>query len=89
MKGSPILAVAILRGLGLPVSAHCKGGLGMGQKKRVPGTVDRVEGDVAVVVIRDPDDPDSNREVYVSKKKLKKVNLKEGDKVTVTIDKKE
>ena len=46
----------------------------------------RVEGDVAVVVIRDPDDPQASREVYVNKKKLKKADLKEGDKVTVRVD---
>ena len=57
----------------------------MGKKNRVSGTVDRIEGDVAVVVIRDPENPDCNREVYVDKKKLKKASLKEGDKVTVTI----
>ncbi|MFZ2958833.1 MAG: hypothetical protein WA705_18235 [Candidatus Ozemobacteraceae bacterium] len=54
----------------------------MPDKKRVAGTVDRVEGDVAVVVFKDPDSG-GNREVYVDKKKLKRVDLKEGDPVTV------
>jgi len=54
----------------------------MPNKKKVRGVVDRVEGDVAVVVFKDPDTGD-NREVYVDKKKLKKVELKEGDRVTV------
>lgn len=54
-------------------------------KKQVPGTVDRVEGDIAVVVIRDPEDPQASKEVYIDKKKLKKVNLKEGDKVNVKL----
>ena len=48
----------------------------MAKKQNVTGTVDRVEGDVAVVVIRDPDDPQASREVYVNKKKLKKADLK-------------
>jgi len=56
----------------------------MPEKKRLPGVVDRVEGDVAVVVVKDPDSGD-NREVYVDKKKLKKVDLKEGDEVSVEI----
>ena len=54
----------------------------MADKKRVAGVVDRVEGDTAVVVFKDPDSGD-NREVYVDKKKLKRVDLKEGDEVTV------
>ena len=44
----------------------------MAEKKRVAGVVDRVEGDTAVVVIRDPDDSESTREIYVDKKKLKR-----------------
>jgi len=52
-------------------------------KKRIAGVVDRVEGDTVVVVIRDPEDSESTREVYVNKKKLKKVELNEGDQVTV------
>lgn len=54
----------------------------MPDKKKVSGTVDRVEGDTAVVVVKDPDSGE-NREVYVDKKKLKKVDLKEGDEVSV------
>lgn len=54
----------------------------MPEKKKVSGVVDRVEGDTAVVVVKDPDSGD-NREVYVDKKKLKKVDLKEGDEVSV------
>jgi hypothetical protein len=55
----------------------------MADKKKVSGTVDRVEGEIIVVAIRDPDDPDATREVYVNKKDLKKTTLKPGDKVTV------
>lgn len=54
----------------------------MAEKKRVAGTVDRVEGDIAVIVFKDPDSGD-NREVYLDKKKLKRIDLKEGDPVTV------
>ena len=54
----------------------------MAEKKRVPGVVDRVEGGVIVIVVKDPDSGD-NREVYVEKKKLKRVVLKEGDEVSV------
>lgn len=57
----------------------------MGEKKRVAGVVDRIEGDIVVVVIRDPDDPESTREVYVPRSKIKKIELQEGDRVTVII----
>jgi len=51
-------------------------------KKIVAGTVDRVEGEVVVVVVKDPGDG-INKEIYVKKKQLKKIELKEGDPVTV------
>mgnify|MGYP001592048493 CR=1 FL=1 len=54
----------------------------MPEPRRVAGVVDRVEGDVAVIVFRDPDTGD-HREVYLDKKKPKRVDLKEGDDVTV------
>ncbi len=57
----------------------------MGEKKRVAGVVDRIEGDIVVVVIRDPDDPEMHREVYVPRSKIKKIELQEGDRVTVII----
>ena len=57
----------------------------MADKKRVAGTVDRVEGDIAVVVIRDPDNEDCTKEIYVDKKKLKRIDIKEGDQVTVIL----
>ncbi len=53
-------------------------------KRRIAGVVDRVEGDTIVVVVKDPDSGDI-REVYAKKKMFKKVNLKEGDDVTVEI----
>ena len=57
----------------------------MGEKKRVRGVVDRIEGDIVVVVIRDPEDPESTREIYVRRSLIKKVELQEGDRVTVLI----
>lgn len=54
----------------------------MAEKKRVAGVVDRVEGDVIVVVVKDPSDG-INKEIYVKKKQLKRIELKEGDDVTV------
>lgn len=57
----------------------------MADKKRVAGTVDRVEGDIAVVVIKDPEEEDCTREIYVDQKKLKKTSLKPGDQVTVIL----
>ncbi|RCK78902.1 MAG: hypothetical protein OZSIB_1052 [Candidatus Ozemobacter sibiricus] len=57
----------------------------MGTPRRVAGVVDRIEGDIVVVVIRDPDDPEMTREVYVPRHKIKKVDLEEGDRVTVLL----
>lgn len=54
----------------------------MAEKRRVHGVVDRVEGEVIVVVVKDPDDG-INKEIYVKKKQLKRIELKEGDDVTV------
>ncbi len=51
---------------------------------RVNGVVDRVEGDVAVVVYKDPGSGEIN-EVYVDQKKLKRITLQEGEDVTVEI----
>lgn len=53
--------------------------------KQVSGVVDRIEGNIVVVVIRDPDDPEMTREVYVPRDKFKKVDLQEGDRVTVIL----
>ncbi len=54
-------------------------------KGRVSGVVDRIEGNVVVVVVRDPADPDNTREVYVPRDKIKKTDLREGDRVTVIL----
>lgn len=57
----------------------------MGEKRRVSGTVDRIENGIVVVVIRDPNDPESSREVFVPREKIKKVDLEPGDRVTILI----
>ena len=54
----------------------------MADKKRVAGVVDRVEGEVIVIVFKDPKDG-INKEVYVKKKQLKRIELKEGDPVSI------
>ena len=56
----------------------------MPDKRRVAGTVDRIEGNAVVVVFKDPDSGDT-REAVVNKMKLKRVELKEGDPVTVEL----
>ena len=56
----------------------------MPDKRRVAGTVDRIEGNAVVVVFKDPDSGDT-REAVVNKMKLKRVELKEGDPVTVAL----
>lgn len=56
------------------------------EQKRVAGVVDRIEGDIVVVVIRDPDDPECQREIYVRRSQIKKIELQEGDRVTVILN---
>jgi hypothetical protein len=56
----------------------------MPDKRRVAGTVDRIEGEVVVIIFKEPDSGDT-REVYVDKKKFTRVELKEGDPVTVQL----
>lgn len=57
----------------------------MSEKKRLSGIVDRIEGGVVVVVVRDPQNPEDTFEVVVPRQKIKKTDLEEGDRVTVTI----
>lgn len=57
----------------------------MADKRRVSGVVDRIEGSVVVVLVRNPKDPDMTIEVYVPRSKIKKVELEEGDRVSVLI----
>lgn len=59
---------------------------GITREKRVAGVVDRIEGNIVVVVIRDPNDPDCTRELYVPRDRFKKIELQEGDRVTVVLD---
>lgn len=55
----------------------------MSQKKRVSGIVDRSEGSVVIVLVRDPQSPDDTIEVVVPRERVKKADLAEGDRVTV------
>jgi hypothetical protein len=55
----------------------------MAIRKESKGTVDRVENDIVVVVVKDPDNPENSKEVYVNKDKFNKKTPKEGDKVTI------
>lgn len=56
------------------------------KKKRVPGVVDRIDNGIVVVVIVHPDDRDATMEVYVPREQFKKVDLCEGDRVTVLVN---
>ncbi len=51
-------------------------------KKKVSGIVDRIEGNMVIVVVRDPESDDTI-EVAIDRRKLKKTDLQEGDRVTV------
>lgn len=55
------------------------------KKKRVPGVVDRIDNGIVVVVIAHPDDRDATIEVCVPRDQFKKVDLCEGDRVTVLV----
>jgi len=59
----------------------------MTKHKKQKGIVDRVEGDVVVIVTSDPDsdNKDDSVELYVHKDKFKQTP-KEGDAVTVDIE---
>ncbi|MBF0410722.1 MAG: hypothetical protein HQM10_25480 [Candidatus Riflebacteria bacterium] len=54
-------------------------------EKKVNGNVDRIEGDVAVVVIRDPKNSGATKEIYLPKNQVNNGKAKEGDPVTVVI----
>lgn len=51
-------------------------------KKKVSGIVDRIEGNMVIVVVRDPESEDTI-EVAIDRRKIKKTDLQEGDRVTV------
>lgn len=54
----------------------------MSQEQRVSGKVDRVVGNVVVVIVQDPNDPHIFKEIYVPKDQFQQ-KVKEGDTVTV------
>ena len=59
----------------------------MSNKKRVVGDVDRITAGIVVVVIQDPKGKKGEtREVYIRRDKIKRKDIKEGDKVSVLID---
>lgn len=57
----------------------------MTEKRRISGIVDRIEGSVVIVVVRDPDNPDDTIEVAIPRQSIKKTDLEEGDRVTVLL----
>ncbi len=56
------------------------------KKIKVKGFVDRIANGIVVVVIRDPDDSEATREVYIPVGKFAKNVPEEGDYVSVTIE---
>lgn len=52
-------------------------------RKKQKGTVDRVEGDVVVILVNDSENPEETKEVYMNKKDFKKKTPKSGDKVSI------
>ena len=53
---------------------------------RVRGFVDRISNGIVVVVIRDPEDNESVREIFVPVSKFPKRVPEEGDYVSVTVN---
>ncbi len=53
---------------------------------RVRGFVDRISNGIVVVVIRDPEDNERLREIFVPVSKFPKRVPEEGDYVTVTVN---
>jgi len=56
----------------------------MSENKQVPGTIDRVEGDIVVIVFKNPL-TGKNSEIDVNKKKLKMDSIKKGDVVLLDL----
>lgn len=54
--------------------------------KKVRGFVDRVSNGIVVVVIKDPEDPECVKEIYVPVSKFPKHVPEEGEYVSVTIN---
>jgi len=85
-KGRKGLRRSAIRGARGPLPPPYGSGRGPTRDvKRVAGVVDRIEGDIVVIIIKDPDDPEMNREVYVKRSLIKKIELQEGDRVTVLL----
>lgn len=61
---------------------------GSGSKKRVKGVVDRVTGGIVVVLIRDPDNPEEFKEIFIPLAKFKNHTPQEGDYIAVDIENK-
>lgn len=55
-------------------------------KKKVKGFVDRISNGIVVVVIRDPEDPQYVKEIYIPVSKFPKRVPEEGEYVSVTIN---
>lgn len=55
------------------------------KKTKVRGFVDRISNGIVVIVVRNPDDPDTIREVYVPVSKFPNRVPEEGEYVSVTI----
>lgn len=56
------------------------------QKKKVKGFVDRISAGIVVVVIKDPEDPEYCREIYIPASKFPKRIPEPGDYISVTIN---
>lgn len=56
------------------------------KKKRIRGYVDRISNGIVVIVVRDPEDNESLKEVLVPINKFPNKIPEEGDYVSVTIE---
>lgn len=56
------------------------------KKKKVKGFVDRISNGIVVIVVRDPEDPQYVKEVYVPVAKFPNRIPEEGEYVSVTIN---
>lgn len=56
------------------------------KKKKVRGVVDRISNGIVVVVIRDPEDPQYVKEIYIPVSKFPKRVPEEGEYISITIN---
>lgn len=56
------------------------------KKKKVRGFVDRISNGIVVVVIRDPEDPQYVKEIYIPVSKFPKRVPEEGEYISITIN---